>query len=107
MEYSRQDGSSATGDTLLQDARLFAELNVAMTDGLIAIFDSKYLYNFWRPEAAIHAGDADGNPATAGDPTWAPLKPTPAHPTILRPIRERCSRKYGARVVLWNRPDGF
>lgn len=68
------------GDTLLQDARLFAELNVAMTDGLIAIFDSKYLYNFWRPESAIHAGDADGNPATTGDLTWAPLKPTPAHP---------------------------
>src|SRR5947209_9022962 len=68
------------GDTLLQDARLFAELNVAMTDGLIATFDSKYLYNFWLPEPAIHVADADGNSATAGDPTWAPLKPTPAHP---------------------------
>jgi hypothetical protein len=68
------------GDTLLQDARLFAELNVAMTDGLIAIFDSKYLYNFWRPEAAIHAGDADGNPATTGDPTWTPLRAAEPHP---------------------------
>ena len=66
--------------TLSQDARLFAELNVAMYDGLIAIFDAKYTYNFWRPEAAIHAGNSDGNPATVGDPTWTPLKPTPAHP---------------------------
>ncbi|HEX6510199.1 MAG TPA: vanadium-dependent haloperoxidase [Chloroflexota bacterium] len=66
--------------TLTQDAKLFAELNVAMFDGLIGIFDSKYLYNFWRPEAAIHAGDTDGNPATAGDATWTPLRPTPAHP---------------------------
>ncbi|HEX8918472.1 MAG TPA: phosphatase PAP2 family protein, partial [Chloroflexota bacterium] len=66
--------------TLMGDARLFAELNVAMYDAMIAVFDAKYTYNFWRPEAAIHNGNSDGNPATIGDPTWTPLRPTAPHP---------------------------
>lgn len=66
--------------TIEQDARLFAEMNVAIHDSLVANFDNKYTYNFWRPENAIHAGNTDGNPDTVGDPTWTPLQPTPAFP---------------------------
>ena len=32
-----------------------------MADAIIASFDSKYLYNFWRPITAIHAAETDGN----------------------------------------------
>jgi hypothetical protein len=34
----------------------------------------------WRPQFAIPAGDSDGNPKTAGDPTWKPLLGAPTHP---------------------------
>ncbi|GAC1330374.1 MAG: vanadium-dependent haloperoxidase [Chloroflexota bacterium] len=66
--------------TLVQDARMFAELNTAMLDALTAAFDAKYTYNSWRPQAAIRAGDLDGNLATTGDPAWTSLRPAPAHP---------------------------
>src|SRR3989454_3586085 len=42
-------------------------------DGFIGCYNDKYYWQFWRPIAAIHAGDADGNPATVGDPDWKPL----------------------------------
>jgi hypothetical protein len=58
--------------TLHENARLFGLLNLAMADGYIGSFESKYHYNFWRPVTAIHLADTDGNPETAGDPTWTP-----------------------------------
>jgi hypothetical protein len=61
---------------LHENARLFALLNMAMADGYIGSWETKYHYNFWRPESAIQLADTDGNPATAADPTWAPLQPT-------------------------------
>ena len=65
---------------LAGDARLFATLNAALADAAICCWDAKYAYIFWRPETAIRAGDADGNPATAGDPGWAPLWASPNFP---------------------------
>ena len=64
----------------MENARLFALLNLAMADGYIATFDTKYHYNFWRPVTAIREGNADGNPDTAGNPTWTPLAVTPPIP---------------------------
>jgi len=62
-------------------SRFMAMMSVTYADGLIACFDAKYLYTFWRPITAIRAGDTDGNAATVGDPTWSPLLPaTPNHP---------------------------
>jgi membrane-associated phospholipid phosphatase len=63
-----------------QKARLFALLNVALADAAIASWDAKYTYNFWRPVTAIRAGETDGNPATAPDPTWTSLLITPPFP---------------------------
>jgi hypothetical protein len=63
-----------------EHARLFALLNAAMADGYIAGADTRYLYNFWRPVTAIRAGDADGNDATAADPTWETFMNTPPLP---------------------------
>jgi hypothetical protein len=63
-----------------QTARLFAMGNLVGADALIACFDAKYTYLFWRPQYAIPQGDDDGNPTTAGDPTWKPLLGAPPHP---------------------------
>lgn len=68
------------GLTLEDSARLFAQLYVTSADAIIACFDSKYYYSFWRPITAIRAGDSDGNDATIADPFWTPLLPTPNHP---------------------------
>jgi hypothetical protein len=65
-----------TGDT----ARLFALANIAIADALITSWDSKVTYVFWRPLTAIRLGESDGNPGTAGDPTWQPLINNPNYP---------------------------
>ena len=73
--------SAAQGRTLSENARDFALLGIAGSDSFVACFDTKYTYNFWRPVAAIRAGDTDGNPRTSADPDWLPLITTPAHPS--------------------------
>jgi len=55
--------------TLSQNARLLALTNIAMAAAMIATFNAKNTYTFWRPVTAI---------AAMGDPTWSPLLPTPA-----------------------------
>ena len=65
---------------LAERARVFALVNIAMFDAYLAVFDTKYHYNFWRPVTAIRNGDQDGNDATERDPTWRPLIDTPPHP---------------------------
>jgi hypothetical protein len=59
-------------------ARLLALTNMAMADAYIAGFKIRYVYDLWRPVTAIREGDADGNDATVGDPTWNSLQNTPA-----------------------------
>ena len=68
------------GLDLWQHARLFALLNMSVTDALVTVFDTKYYYNFWRPITAIRNADIDGNPATAADPEWNSYLPTPPYP---------------------------
>ncbi len=60
-------------NTVLQNARLFALVNLAMADGGIACWESKYFYNFWRPIVGIRNADETGNPNTPADPDWEPL----------------------------------
>ncbi len=72
--------SAQQGLDLWQNARLFGLLNFAMADGFIAGFETKYLYNFWRPVTAIRAADADDNPNTVADVTWSSFLVTPNIP---------------------------
>jgi PAP2 superfamily protein len=67
------------GASLVENARLFALLGIVSCDALIAIFDAKYTYNFWRPYHAIRLADTDGNPLTEADPTWTALVFAPRH----------------------------
>jgi hypothetical protein len=60
-------------NTVIENARFFALINLAMGDAGIAGWQAKYDYDFWRPVTAIRAGAADGNPLTAADATWTPL----------------------------------
>jgi hypothetical protein len=68
------------GFDVWENARLFALLNMALADGYIGSWESKYRYNFWRPVTAIQLADTDGNPNTIADPTWLPLRVTPPIP---------------------------
>jgi uncharacterized protein (TIGR03118 family) len=70
-------------NTLDQNARLFAELNVAQADAVIGHFDVKYTYNRWRPITGIQLADQTGNPDTIPDPTWMPLNNTPPNPSYV------------------------
>jgi hypothetical protein len=75
-----------------------AMISVTYADALIACFDAKYHYTFWRPVTAIRAGDTDGNEETVGDTTWSPLLPaTPNHPEY--PSAHSCITPAGGRVV--------
>ena len=65
---------------LVETARMLALAHVAGGDAMIACFDAKYSYWFWRPSQAIPQADTDGNEKTEADPDWQPLRPTPAHP---------------------------
>jgi hypothetical protein len=47
---------------------------------MIACFDAKYAYWFWRPYQAIPLADTDGNTLTTADPAWRPLRTTPNFP---------------------------
>jgi hypothetical protein len=58
---------------LPETARMFALVHVASADALLACFDAKYHYLFWRPIHAIQRADSDDNPATESDPTWRAL----------------------------------
>ena len=68
---------------LADTGRLFALINFAACDGMIAGFDAKYHYGFWRPFHAIRLADTDGNPATEPDATWTSLIPAPGHPEYI------------------------
>jgi len=72
--------SAAEERSLSENARTFALLNMALSDGLASVMEAKYHYVFWRPYTAIRAGDTDGNPRTDPDPTWNPLISTPCFP---------------------------
>jgi hypothetical protein len=70
-----------TDTDALELARLLALVNVAMADAGIAIWESKFYYQYWRPVTGIRESDedtgpsglGDGNPATTGDPSYSPL----------------------------------
>ncbi len=68
------------GTSLIDNARLFAQLNISLADAGISCWDAKYNYKFCRPITAIRNGADDGNPATTGDATWQPLIVTPPFP---------------------------
>lgn len=68
------------GLDLAQAAHMLAMAHVAGGDAMIACFDAKYAYWFWRPYQAIPRADEDGNDATMADINWRPMATTPNFP---------------------------
>src|SRR5438034_3737738 len=64
--------AAGQGNTLEENARLFALLNIAMADAAICAWDAKYTFHFWRPVTAI----------AFAEPTlmWASFIVTPPFP---------------------------
>ena len=91
--------SAAQGNSLSENARAFALLNMAASDGLVSSIETKYHYVFWRPITAIRAGDTDGNRKTAPDPAWAPFITTPCFPSY---PSAHTSASYAARKIAEN-----
>jgi len=88
--------------TTAQTARLFALLDLALADSVIAFYDAKYTYNLWRPVTAIRAADTDGNPDTVADPNWLPLvgktAPDPSYPGAHAVISAAAARVLAASL---------
>ncbi|MEL6458100.1 MAG: CARDB domain-containing protein [Cyanobacteria bacterium J06621_15] len=76
--------------SLVDTARLFALLNISLTDAGVVSWDAKFDFQQLRPEQTINAEDAitgipggvdfDGNETSIEDPNWDPLIETPAFP---------------------------
>lgn len=82
--------------TSLPDAaRLFALLNMSLYDTYIAVWDSKYRFNHWRPYSAIRDAADDGNAATQADAAWEPLRPTPPFPEYVSAHAAACAATFG------------
>jgi hypothetical protein len=60
---------------VVENARLFALVALAMGDAAVVAWDAKYStdLDLWRPDAAIQSAANDGNAGTSPDPGWKPL----------------------------------
>jgi len=80
MNVAARQVAAAQGRSMLHSARALALINMAISDGAVASFTTKYQYTLWRPETAIHGADLDGNPQTESDATWEPYILAPCFP---------------------------
>ena len=83
------------GRSMSENARALALMDVAIADASASVFDTKYFYDFWRPETAIHA---------SGNTAWKPYIVTPcfpsyasAHASLSNAARKVLERVYGRR----------
>jgi membrane-associated phospholipid phosphatase len=58
-----------TSSDPMELSRLLVLVNVAMADAAIAVWESKWYYNFWRPVVSIR----NTNPSVGGDLNWQPI----------------------------------
>lgn len=67
--------SEQRGLDIVENARLFALVALAMGDAAVVAWDAKYSrdLDLWRPESAIQLAATTGNPAPTADPAWKPL----------------------------------
>ncbi|MDQ3651405.1 MAG: phosphatase PAP2 family protein [Acidobacteriota bacterium] len=82
IAMTRSPGSSTTPNSVAENARLFAFVNVAMADAGILAWDQKYIHDLWRPVVGIREHDqsmgpaatqADNNISNNCDSQWLPL----------------------------------
>ena len=75
VQYSRtlRGLGEAHGLDLGESARLMGYVNVATADTMIACWEAKYHYMFWRPNHAIRGPTRTGTRPPRPDPAWRPL----------------------------------
>lgn len=91
--FAAQKGFADLSADEWRAARTLAVLNISLADAVIATFDTKFQFNYWRPITAIRAGNTDGNWATKGDPNWEPFCVTPPSQSTPRRTRPRPPRR--------------
>ena len=82
---------------LTDNARLMASIWIAHADALIACFESKYHFDFWRPTSAIQLAAPEQNSATTADVNWKPIVPTPNFPEY--PAAHSCGAAATAETI--------
>jgi membrane-associated phospholipid phosphatase len=99
--------------SLERTVTVFENLDLALADATIGLYDAKYHYLLWRPVTAIQLGNTIGNPGIAGDPTWNPFAvtaPDPsypgAHATISEAAATVLSSFFGEHLQLAVTSDG-
>jgi hypothetical protein len=70
---------------LWDTARLFALLDASLMDSYVAVWDSKFHFNHWRPYTAIRA---------AADPDWESLRPAPPFPDYVSAHAAGCASAF-------------
>jgi hypothetical protein len=100
--------SAQQGLTLVENARLYAMLYMTGADALIAVWDDKAYWSFWRPITAIREAGGDGNPETQPQADWTPLVATPpypdhpsAHTGISGSIVKTLQQFFGTDEIAW------
>jgi PAP2 superfamily len=109
VQYSRglRTLANARGLDLRESARLLGYVWVAAADTMIACWEAKFHYYFWRPNHAIQRADTDGNPATSPDPTWLPLvtgnhpEYPSGHACMTGAVTKSLQRYFGTKKVEW------
>jgi hypothetical protein len=95
------------GLSLRETSRLFAMVHTAAADALIAGFEAKYYYAFWRPRTAVPRADTDANPDTHADPTWTPLLTVnhpeypSAHGFLSTALTDAVRAFFGTNSITW------
>jgi membrane-associated phospholipid phosphatase len=99
--------------SLQRTVTVFENLDLALADATIGLYDAKYHYLVWRPVTAIQLGNTIGNPGITGDPTWLPIAvtaPDPsypgAHATISQAAATVLAAFYGDHPHLTVTSDG-
>jgi hypothetical protein len=107
VQYSR--GMRALVNTqgldLRESARLLAYVWVSAADTMIACWEAKFHYYFWRPNHAIARADTDGNRYTEPEAGWLPLitgnhpEYPSGHACITSALTESLFRYFGTKHV--------
>jgi hypothetical protein len=80
LQASIRDLVARRGLDISDSARLFAAVDLSIADSVIAVWNAKFKYGWWRPITAIREADTDGNPNTEAVPGWTPFLVTPPYP---------------------------
>jgi hypothetical protein len=79
IQTALRDLVSRRALNISDSARLFAAVDMSIADTIIAVWNGKFTYGWWRPITAIREADSDGNPLTTGVPNWEPLLANPPY----------------------------